>query len=130
MKTVIEYKGPDIHERSLSRKDFEAAGVEFPADTTFKTMHWAPSPGRTAVVLGEDLPDTVHEQITTLLKQDPTFSIKQDDEQVSEAAPNAGHTLADGSNAASGAGGSEVLRSAIGMPEPKAAGTSTTKSGK
>lgn len=137
MKVKIEYKGPDVHDRSISRKDLEAAGVEFPEGVTFPTLNWAADTARVPVRLtdeGDDaLPTSVIEEVLDVLKKDPVFRITEDGKVTQEEHPDSGHTLADGSNAASGTGGSEALRRSIGddqiSPPPSARGAGDTATG-
>jgi hypothetical protein len=128
----ILYKGPNVHERIITKAHLERSGVAFGKTDEDFELRWAPNPGRVSVVLPE-MTKGAQEQVLEILSQDPTFEIKQGSEVISEAAPNAGQTLADGSNAASGEGGSPELAEAIGMAQGSAgdasAGTSGTSGG-
>jgi hypothetical protein len=129
----IAYKGPAIHNRVITRKNLEDAGVEFgEGDKDFTEMRFAPKPGRVPHVM-KGLNKTTQDQIVELLSQDAAFEISKDGEVVSAASPDAARTLADGSNAATGAGGSPELAEAIGMAQGSAgdatAGTKGTSGG-
>ncbi len=119
MKTKIEYKGPSIHRRMLSRADLTAAGIEFPEGVEFKTMVFEPGAARRAVVLDEDVPASLQKDIVDILSKDKAFTISDGGEVLSEADPDAGHINADGSDV-NGAGGSELLKKSIEGDAPKA----------
>jgi hypothetical protein len=95
MGVTVKYKGPSVHERILTRKDLEAAGVEFPEGVTVKTMVWAPDPRRRGVDI-TDLGDSARQ----FFEDQPTFQVVEDGEVASDAHPKAGEVNPDGTNKA------------------------------
>ena len=114
MGTKIEYKGPSVHEFRLSQKDLENADVQFGDYKMKNDLVWASGSARKAVFLPDDMPAEVVEQIVEAIKPERTFTIKQGDDVVDEADPNADKVNPDGSNKATGQGGSPVLSRALG----------------
>lgn len=128
----VEYKGPSIHRRVITKQQLADAGVQFgESDKKWEGLVFNRH-GRMPLFLDE-LTKTAQEQIIAILSEDPAFEITVDGDVVAEASPDAGHTLADGSNAASGAGADPELAESIGMSQggtsDLTAGTTGTSGG-
>lgn len=127
--TTLEYKGPSVHKRVITQKDLEASGVEFKDGEKIDDLVWEAGNARLPLTLkgkgDSELSSETKDAVLAVLKKEKTFTIKDGDD-TTEADPEAGHVLADGSSAANGEGGSEALSSAIGG----STGGDTTTSGR
>ncbi len=113
--TRVNYKGSSVHERTITQADLEAADVDF-GGYEMPTLTWAAGEARRSIELPDDMPESVKTTLLEILKNEGTFEVKEGNETVAEADPDADRVRADGSDV-NGNGGSEVLASTLGPGE-------------